>query len=70
MVPSQAAPAIRPDSLLTIREVTRRTSLSRATVYRLEKAGDFPKRRELSRGRVAWSEAEVKDWNDARKRKG
>jgi prophage regulatory protein len=37
--------------------------LSRATIWRLEKANRFPKRRQLSGSRtVGWSAAEVRTW--------
>ncbi len=52
-------PAIR---MLRAREVTARTQLSRSTIWRLERAGRFPARRQLSSGRVAWVESEVDAW--------
>ena len=38
------------------------TGLSRMTIYRLELAGKFPKRRQLSGNSVAWIEAEIEQW--------
>jgi prophage regulatory protein len=48
--------------VLRIREVCRRSGLSRATIYRLMSSGDFPKGHRLSRGAVGWSEEEVDRW--------
>jgi prophage regulatory protein len=64
--PPAAAPA--PDSgprlprLVPFREVAQRVALSRSTIWRLERAGQFPKRRRLSVNKVAWWEPEVEDW--------
>jgi len=46
--------------------VTDRTSLSRTTLWRMVRAGKFPKPISISPGRVAWSEAEVNAWMVAR----
>jgi prophage regulatory protein len=48
------------------REVLRLTGLSRSTLSRLEKTGQFPKRRTLSPAAVAWSEEEVLLWAKSR----
>jgi predicted DNA-binding transcriptional regulator AlpA len=42
------------------------TGLSRITIYRLELAGKFPKRRKLSENSVAWLEADISEWIDSR----
>ena len=39
-----------------------RTGLSRTTVWRLERAGEFPRHRRLSANTVAWAEDEVDAW--------
>ena len=36
--------------------------LSRMTVYRMEKAGPFPKRIQINSGSVGWLEHEVEAW--------
>jgi prophage regulatory protein len=41
--------------------------LSDVTLWRMEKAGTFPKRRQLSPGRVAWLASEVDAWIESRK---
>lgn len=59
--------------LIGIYKVTKVTSLSKASIYRLMKIGRFPKAKELIPGgrRVAWRLSEVEawmasrlDWND------
>lgn len=47
-------------------DVVEATGLSRSTLWRLERAGNFPKRRRLSPGRVAWRSEEIDAWRDAR----
>jgi predicted DNA-binding transcriptional regulator AlpA len=51
---------------LRIRQVMQLTGLSRMTLYRLELAGEFPKRRQLSHNSVAWREEDVSHWIDTR----
>lgn len=41
--------------------------LSDVTIWRMEKTGLFPKRRQLSPGRVAWLASEVDAWMESRK---
>ena len=47
---------------LRIKQVTEKTGLSKATIYRLEAAGTFPKRVRLSQGAVAWHEGAIENW--------
>jgi len=51
---------------LRIRQVMQLTGLSRMTIYRLELAGRFPKRRRLSENSVAWLESELQAWAGSR----
>ena len=44
---------------LRIKQVMQLTGLSRMTIYRLELAGRFPKRRRLSENSVAWLESDI-----------
>lgn len=44
------------------------TSLSRTTIWRAVRAGNFPVPLRLTGGRVAWLRAEVHAWMDARPR--
>lgn len=48
--------------MLKRKEVVQITGLCYNTVYNLEKQGKFPKRRQLSPGRVAWIDSEVRSW--------
>ena len=47
-------------------ECARLTSLGRITRWRLERAGQFPRRRQLSPNRVGWSLSEVLAWQQGR----
>jgi prophage regulatory protein len=48
--------------LLPFREVAHRVALSRSTIWRMERAGQFPKRRRVSVNKVAWWEPEIEEW--------
>ena len=63
-------PSRRNEVLLRLKDVLKRTGLSRSTLYRLERAREFPKRRELSKNIIAWGEREVLAWMMNRKRRG
>jgi prophage regulatory protein len=51
---------------LRIRQVMQLTGLSRMTIYRLERDGEFPKRRRLGQNSVAWLESDIAAWADTR----
>jgi predicted DNA-binding transcriptional regulator AlpA len=52
-----------PRTIITKKAVQQRTGLSDTTIWRLEKAGDFPARIQITRnGRVGWHEHEVDAW--------
>lgn len=42
------------------------TGLSKSTIWRLERAGQFPHRIQLSPGRVGYRRSEVEEWLDSR----
>lgn len=48
--------------LLSRGDVLDRTSLSRATLFRMERAGNFPKAVQLSPNRVAYDCSAVDEW--------
>jgi prophage regulatory protein len=50
------------DRFLREREVRSMTGLSRTTRWRLERIGQFPRRRQISPGAVGWLESEVLAW--------
>lgn len=49
-------------ALLKRSEVVALVGLGSTSIWRLEKKGEFPARKQLSPGRVAWSFAEVQEW--------
>jgi prophage regulatory protein len=55
-----------PIRLLRFPVVRERTGLSRSTIWRLERRGDFPKHYRIAPNVVAWSEQEVSDWIEER----
>jgi len=54
------------DTLLTIEEVAERSRLSKPTIYKLIRQGDFPRQLRLCANKVAWLEREVSAWVAAR----
>jgi len=50
------------NKLISFSSVNAITSLSRSSVYRKEKAGEFPKRITFSNRCVRWSHEEVNQW--------
>ena len=52
---------------LRVRQVMQMTGLSRMTIYRLELAGKFPKRRQLGENSVAWLESDITAWAESRR---
>ena len=58
-------PAQNP-KILNQKQLTEVTGLSAVTVWRREKIGEFPRRRQLGSHRVGWIAGEVDAWVDAR----
>jgi prophage regulatory protein len=54
------------DKFLSKAVVDEMTCLSNVTRWRMEKCGDFPKRRQISPNRVAYLESEVTAWMESR----
>jgi prophage regulatory protein len=48
-------------------DVERMTGLSRTTIWRLERGGNFPQRVQLSANSVGWRSNEVLAWIEARR---
>jgi prophage regulatory protein len=48
--------------LLRFPAVRERTGLSRSTIWRLERRGEFPKHHRISPNIVAWVEEDVTNW--------
>jgi len=53
-------------ALLKRAEVVKMVGLGYSTVWRLERGGKFPARKQLSVGRVAWLRSEVEQWIESR----
>lgn len=53
-------------TLLRKSVVLKRIGLSGTTVWRLERAGQFPKSIRLSPGAIAWRESDIEGWITAR----
>jgi predicted DNA-binding transcriptional regulator AlpA len=51
-------------------EVHRLSDLSRSTRWRLEKLGEFPFRRKISRNRIGWVDTEIWAWLRSRQKVG
>jgi len=56
----------RPARFLRLSEVRSRVGYSRASIYRLVNAGEFPRPYSLGARAVAWLETSVDDWIAAR----
>jgi prophage regulatory protein len=55
-----------PCAILRKPQVMALTGLSSVTIWRLERAGDFPKRIKLTGRAVGWKAADISAWIDAR----
>jgi prophage regulatory protein len=51
---------------IRLRDVEEQTGLSDTTIWRYERAGNFPARRRLGPNSVAWLEDEVNRWIESR----
>jgi len=52
--------------MLSRDEVVEMTGISSATIWRMERRGAFPSRRQLTEGRVGWLDSEVEEWLETR----
>jgi prophage regulatory protein len=50
------------NTMLRQPEVLRRTGLSRTTIWRKIRAGDFPAPRQLGSNSIGWPESEITEW--------
>ena len=50
------------DGFVRFDEVKKLTGLSRTTTWRMERAGDFPQRRQLSANTTGWLKSEILTW--------
>src|SRR5437868_15146757 len=51
-----------PREFISIAEISDRTTLSKSCIQRLQKLGEFPRSRVLSKGRTAYVRIEVEAW--------
>ena len=56
------------DRILRAGAVVKLVGLSRTTIWRMERAGEFPLRRKISQGTVGWLESEVMQWMTEREK--
>ena len=54
--------------ILSLPRVIKKTGLSKVTIWRREKEGNFPKRIQLSANRVGWIREEIEEWLRTRPR--
>jgi prophage regulatory protein len=68
--PKQSHPVVTPgqvdltgaDRVLRFPEVRAIVPLGRTTIWRMERDGKFPRRRQLSARSVGWLASEIKEW--------
>lgn len=58
--------ATTPDRIVRERECKQLTGLARTTRYMMEKAGNFPTRRQLGGRSMGWMLSEVSEWLSSR----
>ena len=51
--------------VLSIKQISEATGLSPVTIWRKEKAGEFPVRRQLGSRRVGWLNRGIDEWLEA-----
>jgi len=54
------------DRLISEKSIVSLLGISRTTVWRMVRAGEFPRPRAVSENRKAWLESEVSEWVNAR----
>ena len=59
---ASAPPKNLPERILRIQEVIEMTGLSRTTIWRMERKGEFPARVQLGVSSVGWRFSEVNEW--------
>jgi len=52
--------------IIDVKMVSEKTGLSKTTIWRLERKGAFPRRIQLSPGRVGWDSDSVETWVKSR----
>jgi prophage regulatory protein len=57
-----SARSARNETIIRERECKRISGLSRSTRWRLEREGEFPRRRKISPGAIGWLASEIATW--------
>jgi prophage regulatory protein len=57
------------DNILRIADVTARTGLSRVSIWRKVRAGQFHAPLEISSNTIGWPESEIAEWQSTRPRR-
>jgi prophage regulatory protein len=55
------------DRIVRAKEARTLVGISRTTIHELEKRGNFPRRVELTGGRVGWRLSELQQWIESRR---
>lgn len=63
------APDMPGPRLLRLPDVLARTGLSRAAVYRMEIAGEFPRAVQISKRAIGWHEADIAEFIASREQR-
>jgi len=58
------------NTIMRIPRVCEIVGLSRSTIYRLERAGEFPRRRRLGVNSVGWMSSDIQQWIVSRDQAG
>jgi prophage regulatory protein len=53
--------------MISLRQLCRLTGLSHMTIYRMRRRGEIPAPIQISPGRMAWREDQVRAWLEDRK---
>jgi len=59
---SQSSPDDMPERIIRAQELQELTGLSRTTIWRMERKGEFPSRVPLSGSSVGWRHSEIMEW--------
>lgn len=57
---------IEENMLLSKKTVFAMVGLSDTTIWRMERRGEFPRRKQLSKNRVAWVKKDIVNWINSR----
>ena len=66
--PDPSAVDLNQPGFIKFREVRQVTGLSRTSVWRMERRGEFPARRLLSARSVGWLASEIRMWIETRRK--